>query len=211
VAEAGLLGVGPNFAGNLYAPRASRWKGCTWRPASRCCWKIELEGPFKVGAVSPRDFSCLIQTRRLLAETGAAHPCARGTDSAAAIERSGLQRARLELQAEREFDAVLGTGDLGQALDRTEAQLAWPQAEVGPFATKKAAPKSRGSKGKDWGRSCRNAGPDKTGPDIKSKTISSFKKKTQPNVHRGTFFLQAKGLEGKKVCKHRTFAERFAS
>ncbi|APD49262.1 guanylate kinase [Synechococcus sp. CS-602] len=118
VAEAGLL-EWAEFAGNLYGtPRQPvEMHLAAGQPV---LLEIELEGARQVRRSFPQGFQLLIKPpsfaeleRRIRA---------RGTDSAAAIERR-LQRARLELQAEAEFDAVLVNGDLGQALDELEAQL----------------------------------------------------------------------------------------
>jgi len=121
VAEAGLL-EWAEFAGNLYGtPRQPvEERLAAGQPV---LLEIELEGARQVRRSFPQGFQLLIKPpsfaeleRRIRA---------RGTDSAAAIERR-LDRARLELQAEAEFDAVLVNGDLGQALDQLEAQLGLP-------------------------------------------------------------------------------------
>jgi len=62
-------------------------------------------GPVRCGAVSPRDFSLLIKPPSF-AELERQHPARRGTRQRPAAFGRRLQRARLELQAEAEFDAV---------------------------------------------------------------------------------------------------------
>jgi guanylate kinase len=115
------------FAGNLYGtprqPVESRLE--SGRPV---LLEIELEGARQVRRSFPAAFLVLIKP-----------PCfaelerrirSRGTDSEADIQRR-LERARLELQAEGEFDAVVVNDDLDQALAELETLMDLRQG-VGP-------------------------------------------------------------------------------
>ena len=115
------------FAGNLYGtprqPVESRL--ASGRPV---LLEIELEGARQVRRSFPAAFLVLIKPpgfaeleRRIRS---------RGTDSEADIQQR-LERARLELQAEGEFDAVVVNDDLDQALSELESLMGLPQG-VGP-------------------------------------------------------------------------------
>jgi len=115
------------FAGNLYGtprqPVESRL--ASGRPV---LLEIELEGARQVRRSFPAAFLVLIKPpgfaeleRRIRS---------RGTDSEADIQQR-LERARLELQAEGEFDAVVVNDDLDQALSELECLMGLPQG-VGP-------------------------------------------------------------------------------
>lgn len=107
------------FAGNLYGtPRLPVEQHLAL--GQSVLLEIELEGARQVRRSFPAGFQLLIKPpsfaeleRRIRG---------RGTDSAEAIERR-LARARQELEAETEFDAVLVNGDLEAALAQLEALL----------------------------------------------------------------------------------------
>jgi len=105
-----------DFAGNLYGtPRqpveAHLAEG---RPV---LLEIELEGARQVRRSFPAGFQLLLKPPSF--EELERRIRSRGTDSNAAIQRR-LERARVELAAEREFDAALVNGDLGEALLQLE-------------------------------------------------------------------------------------------
>ena len=105
-----------DFAGNLYGtPRqpveAHLAEG---RPV---LLEIELEGARQVRRSFPAGFQLLLKPPSF--EELERRIRSRGTDSNAAIERR-LERARVELAAEQEFDAALVNGDLGEALLQLE-------------------------------------------------------------------------------------------
>ena len=115
VAEGGFL-EWAEFAGNLYGtPRAPvEAQLAAGRPV---LLEIELEGARQVRRSFPAGLQLFIQPpsfaeleRRIRG---------RGTDSEAAIARR-LERARVELAAAHEFDAVLVNGELDQALAELE-------------------------------------------------------------------------------------------
>jgi guanylate kinase len=107
------------FAGNLYGtPRLPVEQHLAL--GQPVLLEIELEGARQVRRSFPAGFQLLIKPpsfaeleRRIRG---------RGTDSDAAIERR-LARARLELEAEPEFDAVLVNGDLEGAVAELEVLL----------------------------------------------------------------------------------------
>lgn len=107
------------FAGNLYGtPRAPVERRLA--AGQPVLLEIELEGARQVRRSFPAAFQVLIKPpsfaeleRRIRG---------RGTDSEEAIARR-LERARIELQAEEEFDAVLVNGNLDQAVDELEALM----------------------------------------------------------------------------------------
>ena len=107
------------FAGNLYGtPRAPvEERLAAGQPV---LLEIELEGARQVRRSFPAGFQLFIKPpsfaeleRRIRG---------RGTDGEEAIQRR-LERARVELQAEGEFDAVLVNGDLEEALAQLERQM----------------------------------------------------------------------------------------
>lgn len=115
VAEGGFL-EWAEFAGNLYGtPRAPvEAQLAEGRPV---LLEIELEGARQVRRSFPAGYQLFIKPpsfaeleRRIRG---------RGTDSEAAIARR-LERARVELAAEAEFDAVLVNGELPAALAELE-------------------------------------------------------------------------------------------
>jgi guanylate kinase len=115
VAEGGFL-EWAEFAGNLYGtPRAPvEDQLAEGRPV---LLEIELEGARQVRRSFPAGYQLFIKPpsfaeleRRIRG---------RGTDSEAAIARR-LERARVELAAEAEFDAVLVNGELPAALAELE-------------------------------------------------------------------------------------------
>jgi len=112
------------FAGNLYGtPRAPvEERLSAGRPV---ILEIELEGARQVRCsfpqarqlfIAPPSFSVLEQRIR-----------GRGTDNEAAILRR-LERARVELEAAQEFDAVLVNDNLEEALVALEMQMGLAQA-----------------------------------------------------------------------------------
>ena len=118
VAEGGFL-EWAEFAGNLYGtPRGPvEQQLAAGRPV---LLEIELEGARQVRQSFPAAFQLFIRPpsfaeleRRIRG---------RGTDSEEAIARR-LERARVELAAEGEFDAALVNGDLEQALAKLERHM----------------------------------------------------------------------------------------
>jgi guanylate kinase len=89
--------------------------------------EIELEGARQVRRSFPAGFQLLIKPPSL--EELERRIRGRGTDAEAAILRR-LERARVELAAEAEFDATLVNGDLEQALAELEQLMALPAAET---------------------------------------------------------------------------------
>jgi guanylate kinase len=91
--------------------------------------EIELEGARQVRHTFPAAFQLLIRPpsfaeleRRIRG---------RGTDSEEAIQRR-LERARVELLAEAEFDAVLVNADLAAAVTELEGYLGLAESASGP-------------------------------------------------------------------------------
>lgn len=82
--------------------------------------EIELEGARQVRQTFPAGFQLFLKPPSF--EELERRIRGRGTDSEEAIQRR-LQRARVELMAEQEFDAALVNGDLEQALGELEQQL----------------------------------------------------------------------------------------
>ncbi len=116
--EGGLL-EWAEFAGNRY--------GTPREPVDRhlaegrpVLLEIELEGARQVRRSFPEGFQIFLKPPSF--EELERRIRGRGTDSEEAIARR-LQRARVELQAEAEFDAVLVNGDLDQALLQLEALM----------------------------------------------------------------------------------------
>ncbi|MGL6133977.1 MAG: guanylate kinase [Prochlorococcaceae cyanobacterium] len=104
------------FAGNLY--------GTPRRPVEQhleqgrpVLLEIELEGARQVRRTFPAGFQLFIKPPSFVELERRIR--ARGTDSDAAISKR-LERARVELAAEGEFDAVLVNGDLQLALAELE-------------------------------------------------------------------------------------------
>ena len=82
--------------------------------------EIELEGARQVRSTSPDAFQIFLRPPSL--DELERRIRGRGTDSEEAIQRR-LQRAALELEAEKEFDAVVENSDLTQALARLESLM----------------------------------------------------------------------------------------
>jgi guanylate kinase len=115
VAEGGFL-EWAEFAGNLYGtPRAPvEAQLAAGRPV---LLEIELEGARQVRQSFPAGFQLFIEPPSF--EELERRIRGRGTDSEEAIARR-LARARVELAAAPEFDAVLVNGDLNAALAELE-------------------------------------------------------------------------------------------
>jgi guanylate kinase len=115
IGEGGFL-EWAEFAGNLYGtPRQAVEANLdAGRPV---LLEIELEGARQVRNSFPAGFQLFIKPPSL-AELEA-RIRGRGSDSEAAIARR-LERARIELAAEAEFDACLVNADLDQALEQLE-------------------------------------------------------------------------------------------
>lgn len=115
VAQGGLL-EWAEFAGNCYGtprdPVEEQLKA--GRPV---LLEIELEGARQVRRSFPSGFQIFIKPPSF--EELERRIRGRGTDSEEAITRR-LERARVELQAESEFDAVLVNADLEKALSELE-------------------------------------------------------------------------------------------
>jgi guanylate kinase len=107
------------FAGNLYGtPREPVERQLeAGRPV---LLEIELEGARQVRRSFPAGFQVMIRPPSL--EELERRIRGRGTDAEEAIQRR-LERARVELAAEAEFDATLVNGDLPQALAELEELL----------------------------------------------------------------------------------------
>jgi guanylate kinase len=118
VADGGFL-EWAEFAGNLYGtPRQPVEQHlAAGRPV---LLEIELEGARQVRQSFPAGFQILIKPPSL--EELERRIRGRGTDAEEAIQRR-LARARVELEAEPEFDATLVNGDLEQALVALERLL----------------------------------------------------------------------------------------
>jgi guanylate kinase len=118
VAGGGLLEWAP-FAGNLYGTprRPVETQLAEGRPV---LLEIELEGARQVRRSFPEGFQIFVAPPNL--EELERRIRGRGTDSAEAINRR-LERARVELAAAPEFDAVLVNGDLEAALIELEALM----------------------------------------------------------------------------------------
>jgi guanylate kinase len=118
VQEGGFL-EWAEFAGNLYGtPRQPVEQHlAAGRPV---LLEIELEGARQVRRSFPAGFQLFIKPPSF--EELERRIRGRGTDSEEAIQRR-LQRARIELAAEQEFDAALVNGDLDQALMELESLL----------------------------------------------------------------------------------------
>lgn len=108
------------FAGNLYGtPRQPvQQQLADGRPV---LLEIELEGARQVRRTFPEAFQLFLAPPSF--EELERRIRGRGTDSEAAIERR-LERARTELAAEAEFDAVLVNADLETALQQLETLMA---------------------------------------------------------------------------------------
>lgn len=117
--EAGGLLEWAEFAGNRYGtPREPVERHLAeGRPV---LLEIELEGARQVRRSFPEGFQIFLKPPSF--EELERRIRGRGTDSEEAIARR-LQRARVELQAEAEFDAVLVNGDLDQALLQLETLM----------------------------------------------------------------------------------------
>jgi guanylate kinase len=115
VAQGGLL-EWAEFAGNCYGtPREPvEQQLAAGRPV---LLEIELEGARQVRRSFPSGFQIFIKPPSF--EELERRIRGRGTDSDQAIARR-LERARVELEAEAEFDAVLVNADLDQALAELE-------------------------------------------------------------------------------------------
>jgi guanylate kinase len=115
VAEGGFL-EWAEFSGNLYGtPRAPVERRL--RQGTPVLLEIELEGARQVRRSFPAAFQVLIKPPSLAELERRIR--GRGTDPEAAIGRR-LARARVELQAEEEFDAVIVNGELMDALEELE-------------------------------------------------------------------------------------------
>jgi guanylate kinase len=118
VAEGGFL-EWAEFAGNLYGtPREPvETQLAAGRPV---LLEIELEGARQVRRSFPAGFQVFLKPPSLAELERRIR--GRGTDSEEAIRRR-LERARVELAAEGEFDAALVNGDLTAALAQLEALM----------------------------------------------------------------------------------------
>ena len=118
VSEGGFL-EWAEFAGNLYGtPRAPvEERLAEGRPV---LLEIELEGARQVRQSFPAGFQLFIKPPSF--EELERRIRGRGTDSEEAITRR-LERARVELGAQGEFDAALVNGDLEQALAELERHM----------------------------------------------------------------------------------------
>ena len=118
VAEGGFL-EWAEFAGNLYGtPRGPVEEHLAGgRPV---LLEIELEGARQVRQSFPAGFQLFIKPPSF--EELERRIRGRGTDSDEAIARR-LERARVELAAEAEFDAALVNGDLDEALAELERHM----------------------------------------------------------------------------------------
>jgi guanylate kinase len=118
VAEGGFL-EWAEFAGHLYGtPRGPVEEHLAQgRPV---LLEIELEGARQVRSTFPAAFQLLIKPPSF--EELERRIRDRGTDAEEAIQKR-LARARVELEAEAEFDAVLVNGDLDLALQELERLL----------------------------------------------------------------------------------------
>ncbi len=125
VAEGGLL-EWAEFAGNLYGtPRQPvEERLAAGRPV---LLEIELEGARQVRTSFPAGFQIFVAPPSF--EELERRIRSRGTDSEEAIQRR-LRRARVEVEAAAEFDAVVVNAELDEALRRLEAlmELADPMA-----------------------------------------------------------------------------------
>jgi guanylate kinase len=118
VAAEGLL-EWAEFAGNLYGtPRAPVSEHLA--QGQPVLLEIELEGARQVRRSFPQGFQVFIEPPSL--EELERRIRGRGTDDDSAIERR-LRRAREELAAAAEFDAVVMNGDLDTAIGELEALL----------------------------------------------------------------------------------------
>jgi guanylate kinase len=118
VAAEGLL-EWAEFAGNLYGtPRAPVSEHLA--QGQPVLLEIELEGARQVRRSFPQGFQVFIEPPSL--EELERRIRGRGTDDDSAIERR-LRRAREELAAAAEFDAVVVNGDLETAIGELEALL----------------------------------------------------------------------------------------
>lgn len=118
VAAEGLL-EWAEFAGNLYGtPRAPVSEHLA--QGQPVLLEIELEGARQVRRSFPQGFQVFIEPPSL--EELERRIRGRGTDDDSAIERR-LRRAREELAAAAEFDAVVVNGDLEAAIGELEALL----------------------------------------------------------------------------------------
>ncbi len=126
VAAGGLL-EWAEFAGNLYGtPRKPVEEHLTQgRPV---LLEIELEGARQVRRSFPAAFQVLLKPPSL--EELERRIRGRGTDSEEAILRR-LARARVELEAEQEFDAVVVNDDLASALGDLEQLMGLDGAPLG--------------------------------------------------------------------------------
>jgi guanylate kinase len=123
VAGGGLLEWAP-FAGNLYGTprRPVETQLAEGRPV---LLEIELEGARQVRRSFPEGFQIFVAPPNL--EELERRIRGRGTDSAEAISRR-LERARVELAAAPEFNAVLVNGELEAALLELERLMGLPPA-----------------------------------------------------------------------------------
>lgn len=118
VAAEGLL-EWAEFAGNLYGtPRAPVSEHLA--QGQPVLLEIELEGARQVRRSFPQGFQVFIEPPSL--EELERRIRGRGTDDDSAIDRR-LRRAREELAAAAEFDAVVVNGDLENAIGELEALL----------------------------------------------------------------------------------------
>jgi guanylate kinase len=117
--EAGGFLEWAEFAGNLYGtPRQPVEKHLA--AGSPVLLEIELEGARQVRHTFPAALQVFIKPPSF--EELERRIRGRGTDSEEAIQRR-LQRARVELEAEAEFDATLINDDLEASLQQLEQQL----------------------------------------------------------------------------------------
>lgn len=129
----GRIGAGgflewAEFAGNLYGtPRGPVEEHLgQGRPV---LLEIELEGARQVRRTFPAGFQLFIKPPSF--EELERRIRSRGTDTDEAI-RQRLERARVELAAEGEFDAVLVNGDLQQALAELERLMQLQPGQPSP-------------------------------------------------------------------------------
>ena len=124
--EGGGLLEWARFAGNGYGtPRAAVQERLA--RGIPVLLEIELEGARQVRRHCPEAFQVFVRPPSL--EELERRIRGRGTDSEEAIQRR-LQRAQVELAAEREFDGVLVNGDLEQALSALERLMQIGRAHV---------------------------------------------------------------------------------
>jgi len=156
---------GAEFAGNLYGTPRQPVGDAPGPAAAGAAGQSSWRGAVRLRRFPPGISAADAKPRLLPDWSGASARAAaqgRPPPRRRAIERRPPAGPPWSFSAKRKFDAVLVKRRFWPGPGRTSKPARpGPRPELEPFATKKRPQRAADRKGKGWGRSCRNAGPDK--------------------------------------------------